>query len=415
MRAASNAAVGLLLVLAGCRAAAPLPPAGVWAAEPAEPYWEQDDAFLQARAVAAGGAPSATPALDALAALAAATTPELTLRGLLEPLARPTPPARLRPGDLLALDVYGRPELGGERRVGADGRISMFAAGPLEVGGLTEAEAARAVEEVLRGVARMPQVQVRVLEPAPAAVRVVGRVAGGGGSAPLPPERALDVLDLIALSGGLLDDAAADRLTLLREDDGRSRGFHFTYDELLAARPAGFTAPLRPDDVLVVPRLPEVHVFGQVGRQGAFPLRPAATIGSLLVQAGGLTPGASARDVRVLRGEAADAPAALDQALAAGDVVFVPQRRRVFLVGRGLNTSGPLDLPGTGLTVVQALAAAGWVTKRADLDGVEVLRYLRGQATRFAVPLREILDGDRRDADYPLQPGDVLHVPEGAW
>lgn len=414
MRVASNAALGLLLVLAGCRAAAPLPPAGAWAAEPADPYWEQDDAFLQARAVATGGAPSATPALDALAALAAVTTPELTLRDLLEPLARPTPPARLRPGDLLALEVYGRPELGGERRVGADGRISMFAADPLEVGGLTEAEAAGAVAAVLRGVARMPQVQVRVLEPASSAVRVVGRVADGGGSAPLPPERALDLLDLIARSGGLLDDADADRLTLLREDDGRSRGFHFTYDELLAARPAGFTAPLRPDDVLVVPRLPEVHLFGQVDRQGAFPLRPAATIGSLLVQAGGLAPGASARDVRVLRG-AADAPAALEQPLAAGDVVFVPQRRRVFLVGRGLNASGPLDLPGTGLTVVQALAAAGWVTKRADLDGVEVLRYHRGQATRFAVPLREILDGDRRDADYPLQPGDVLHVPEGAW
>lgn len=415
MRLARNAAVAAALLLVGCGAA----PARV-VAPPGTPvgldsYWEQDEAYLQARAVATRGAPSSTPELDAIAALASATTPELALGEVLEPADRPPTAAVLRPGDRVAIEVFGRDELGGERRIGPDGRVPMLVVGPLRLGGLTEAEAARVVAESMSALTRRPQVQVRLLEAAPVSVRVVGRVAGGSGGVPLPPERALDCLDLIAQRGGLADDADDGRLTLLRSEDGRTRGYHFSYAELLGARPAGLALPLRPDDVLVVPRLPEVYVFGQVARSGAFPLRPGATIASLLVQVGGLTQEASARDVQVLRGDRRLEVRGLERALEPGDVVFVPQRRRVYLVGEGLATSGPIDLPAAGLTVVQAIAAAGWLTKHADVDGVEVLRYRGGQGRRFPIPLREILAGEVRDADYPLQPGDVIHVPESVW
>lgn len=417
MRRARNVVASVVLLM-GCRGGpelvGPSTP-GPAATYGAEPYWEQDEAYLQARAVAAKGAPSSTPELDAIAAMASAATPELTLAGLLEPADRPPRPAVLRPGDRIVVDVYGRAELSGERRVGPDGRVPMFVVGPLALGGLTEAEATRTTADALRALARQPQVQVRLLEAAPVRVRVVGRVTSGGGSAVLPTERALDCVDLIAQSGGLADDAAEAQLTLLRNDGARTLGYHFSYAELLAARLGGFAAPLRPDDVLVVPRLPDVYAFGQVARPGAFPLRPGATIASLLVQAGGLNQAASARDVQVLRGERTLEVEGLEQALEPGDVVFVPQRRRVYLVGEGLASSGPIDLPATGLTVVQAIAAVGWLTKHADLDGVQVLRYRGGHGTRVPIPLREILDGKARDADYPLVPGDVIHVPETVW
>lgn len=410
MRVARNAAVIVTVLLAGCQASTePAPPPS--AQEPAaDPYWEQDDAYLLARGVAAAGAPSSTPELDAIAALAATTTPERTLRELLERVDRPIPPVRLRPGDRVVVDVFGRDELSGDRRVGPDGRIPLSLAGSLAVAGLTESDASAAVTSLVSQLAREPQVQVRLLEPAPSAVRVVGRAANAG-SFPLPTERALDCLDLIALAGGLLEDADVARLTLLRSDDGRTCGFHFSYDELLASRPAGWTSPLRPDDVLVVPRLPDVYAFGQVSRSGAFPLRGETTVASLILQAGGLTEGASVRDLQLLRGAGSLEVSGVDQPLRAGDVVFVPQRRRVYLVGEGVANAGPVDLPGTGLTVVQALAAVGWLTKHADLDGVEVMRYRRGEHTRFSIPLRQILSGELR-SDYPLQPGDVIHVPE---
>ncbi len=417
MRRATHVVLAALLagaaLAAGCRGlperAAPARPGPGPATD-----WQQDDAFLQARAVAAAGAPSPTPELDAIAALASSLTPELGLAALLVPADRPTPAARLRAGDLLALDVYGRPELSGERRVGPDGRLPLLQVGPLAVADLTEVEAAEAVAAALRALARRPQVQVRLLESSPATARVVGRVAEPG-LHPLPPERALDCLDLLALCGGLLDDADVARLALLRREGGRTRAYHFTHDELLAARPAGLAAPLRPDDVLVVPRLPAVYAFGQVGRTGAFPLRPGATVASLLLHAGGLTPAASAADLQLLRGGGEAAPAPLDRALAPGDVVFVPERRRVYLVGEGVGTSGPIDLPSAGLTVVQAIAAAGWLTRLADLDGVEVLRYRGGEGTRLAIPLRQILSGEAQASDYPLQPGDVVYVPETVW
>jgi polysaccharide export outer membrane protein len=416
MRLARNAAVAAsTLLLMGCQAS----PGRLAGPPPVAPaafdYWEQDEAYLQARAVAARGAPSSTPELDAIAALASATTPELTLHDVLEPADRPTPAAVLRPGDRVQIEVFGHDGLGGERCLGPDGRVPMLVLGPLRLGGLTEAEAARTVAEAMSALARRPQVQVRLLEAAPAHVRVVGRVASGSGSVQLPPERALDCLDLIAHRGGLADDAADGRLTLLRGEDGRTRGYHFSYADVLAARPAGLVLPLRPDDVLVVPRLPEVYVFGQVAQSGALPLRPGATIASLLVQAGGLTEEASARDVQVLRGEQRLEVQGLERALEPGDVVFVPQRRRVYLVGEGLASSGPIDLPATGLTVVQAIAAVGWLTKHADVDGVEVLRYRGGEGSRVPIPLREILAGEVRDADFPLLPGDVIHVPESVW
>lgn len=414
MRLARNAAASSVLLLVGC-GTAPVRVAPPGPAVALDPYWEQDEAYLQARAVATRGAPSSTPELDAIAGLASATTPELALADVLEAADRPPAAAVLRPGDLVQIDVFGRGELGGERRLGPDGQVPMLVVGPLRLGGLTEAEAARAVAEAMSTLARRPQVQVRLLEAAPVHVRVVGRVASGSGSVRLPTERALDCLDLLAHRGGLADDAADARLTLLRGKDGRTRGYHFSYAEVLAARPAGLVLALRPDDVLVVPRLPEVHVFGQVARSGAFPLRPGATIASLLVQAGGLTQEASARDVQVLRGEQRLEVQGLERALEPGDVVYVPQRRRVYLVGEGLASSGPIDLPATGLTVVQAIAAVGWLTKHADVDGVEVLRYRGGQGSRFPIPLREILAGGVRDADYPLQPGDVIHVPESVW
>lgn len=414
MWVARNVALAAAALLCACRGLPEQAPVPASPGPIAGASWDQDDGYLQARAVADKGAPSPYPELDAIAALASATTPDLTLAELLAPASRQAPAARLRPGDVVALDVYGRPELGGDRRVGPDGQIPMFVGGGLGVAGLTEGEASSAAAERLAELTRLPQVQVRLLHPAPAEVRVVGRVERPGAQ-PVPPERVLDLVDLVAQCGGLSPDADVEHLTLLRDDaEGRTRGFHFGYPELLATRSSGLSVALAPGDLVVVPRLPDVYVFGRVQRAGALPLRPGATVASLLIQAGGPTDGASVRDLQLLRAGQTRA-AALDRPLAAGDVVFVPERPRVYLVGAGVATSGPIDLPSSGLTVVQAIAAAGWLTKHADLDGVEVLRYRSGEGTRFQIPLRQLLSGALRASEYLLQPGDVVHVPETVW
>lgn len=394
----------------GCAATAP-PPPPVENLEAETAYWRQDEAFPQALAVARSGIPSPTPELDALAEIAAATTPELKLAAVLSPGGEAAPAVRIRPGDELGIEVYAHEEFSGERRVGTDGTIPLFKVGALKLEGLTEVQAGNLVAKALLSQIKQAQVQLWIKEPAGQQAHLIGRVRKPGAT-DLPLSRRLSLVTFLALGGGLEDDADGSRLTLIRRgEDGRQRCYHFTHDELVAAHLAGREVWVEPEDELVIPRLPDTFVYGAVETLGAHPLRPQTTVAALLLRAGGLKDSANAREIQVLEGEQIT-PAELSKPLSKGQVVFVPQRQRVYMVGRGLRENGPIDIPSTGLTVVQAVAEAGWFTKRADIGSVEILRYRGGRQQRFAVPFEQILAGEVDESDYVLQPGDLVRVSE---
>ncbi len=58
-------------------------------------------------------------------------------------------PYELGPGDEISLDFPGRPELGGKRIVGPDGRITLPLVGPIKVGDKTRSDAAKMVVDAL--------------------------------------------------------------------------------------------------------------------------------------------------------------------------------------------------------------------------------------------------------------------------
>ncbi|MBL4849075.1 MAG: SLBB domain-containing protein [Planctomycetes bacterium] len=405
--------IGLLgIALSGCKT--PSGPPATWdsAAEASETaYWRQDEAFPQAQAVARSGIPSPTPELDALAALSAATTPNLKLSAILTPGSTAAPPIRLRPGDELEVVVYDRPEFSGTRRVGPDGTVPLFLVGSLRLEGLTEGEAGRIVSKALLAHLKQAQVQIWIKDPAGQQAQVIGRVRKPG-AIDLPANRRLSVVGLLALSGGLDEDADGSQLTLVRRNSkGKQECYHFTHQELIAAHLAGREAWIEPEDELIVPRLSDVFVYGAVSKLGSHPLRPKTTVAALLLRAGGLDERANAREIQIMDGEKIT-PAELEKPLSPGQVVFVPKRQRVYMVGRGIRENGPIDIPSTGLTVVQAIAEAGWFTKRANLDSVEILRYRGRRQERIEVPFEEILDGEVSESDYVLQPGDLVRVSE---
>ena len=70
------------------------------------------------------------------------------LFGALEP--DPAAVYRLGPGDVLALEVWGYPNLSGKQVVGPDGRISVAGLGTLRVQGMTREEATTGIEDLLR-------------------------------------------------------------------------------------------------------------------------------------------------------------------------------------------------------------------------------------------------------------------------
>ena len=76
----------------------------------------------------------------------------------------------------------------------------------------------------------------------------------------------------------------------------------------------------------------------------------------------------------------------------------------------------PVSVPyRQGMTVLDAVLAAGGTNEFAAADRTELYRK-EGEATRaYAVRLDRILKNGELSTNYPVQPGDVITVPERAF
>jgi polysaccharide biosynthesis/export protein len=78
----------------------------------------------------------------------------------------------------------------------------------------------------------------------------------------------------------------------------------------------------------------------------------------------------------------------------------------------------PISIPyRQGMTVLDAVLAAGGTTEFAAPDRTELYRKpsANGQATSYAVHLEKILQEGDLANNYPVQPGDVITVPQRAF
>lgn len=409
----------------GCGGAEPLP-------DGAPPLAPRTDRRLeQARSVARSGVPSPTPQLDALVEALSRTTPDLGLEQLLS-----NHQDRLRPGDQIQVTCVSLAELSGPRVIGQDGRVE----GPVELieaSGKTTKELAELIQAQLTTTYTQKgthEVSVRLVQRAPRTVEVIGRVgahtaAAEAGNAPpmatvypLPTDRPLGVYELLSLAQGTAADADSDRLLLLRHrgkksgDDAASTPavYHFSLRELVDAHLAGREAWLEAGDQLVVARLPDIYVYGEVTAPGRYTWRPGLTVSAMLLVAGGPTLEADATQALLLSADA-EMSAGPHEPIEPGQVLFVPQVQRAYVVGPGVTNNGPLILPATGLTAVQAISEAGWFTQFADPDGVQILRTENGRRVAIDVPVDDILDGELDEREFLLRPGDTVVVPEGIW
>lgn len=160
-----------------------------------------------------------------------------------------------------------------------------------------------------------------------------------------------------------------------------------------------------------------VSVLGHVQRPGRFPIeKPGLRLSELLAQAGGVT--AIGADGLILLGTRRGVPfrqqvdlvsifeaedRQQDPILENGDVVFVDRAPMVYLYGE-VQRPGPVRLERQ-MTVLQALAASGGPTPRGTTRGLKVTRRASDGALQSWVP----------ELSAPLQPGDVLHIPESLF
>ena len=295
--------------------------------------------------------------------------------------------SRIGPDDLLTISIFEAPEMNCTVRVSASGEISFQLLGPVHAAGLTPRE----LESVLQGLLRRtyikdPHVGVFVQELQSHSVSVVGAVKMPG---VFQIRETKTVIEVLSMAQGLAEDAG-DTVLIVRgaapaesshadvpdpkpleitpvfpPGDGVAKYdspkppatgknaeiVEISLKKLLESADSALNVPVRPGDIVKVPRAGIVYVVGEVQRPGGFVLQNNENISVLqaLALAEGPTHTSSIKHARIIRtdpatGKRTEIPMNLgkifsgkapDAFLQPKDVVFVPNSAAKSVLYRG--------------------------------------------------------------------------------
>jgi polysaccharide export outer membrane protein len=154
-------------------------------------------------------------------------------------------------GDILEIFVWNEDELRREVVVRPDGFISLPLAGQIAAGGKTPDQLEAAVAEALgKYLKDVPHVTASVIQLAGYKIYVLGKVQRPG---EYPINRQTDVMQALALGGGLNQFAAENKIVVLRRDsNGVQRAIDFEYGEVKGGDELETNILLQSGDVVVV-------------------------------------------------------------------------------------------------------------------------------------------------------------------
>jgi polysaccharide export outer membrane protein len=189
-------------------------------------------------------------------------------------------PAPIAAGDFIDVSEVHTPEFHSAVRVSASGTVTLPMVHEVQIGGLDEQGAARAIEAALvaKGMLLHPLVSVLVTSYASQDVSVLGEVIHPG---VYPFAMHHRLLDLISAASGL-SPSAGRLVNIFHRDDAKTP--HPVVLDPSGTDTAGDHNPeLAPGDTVQVSRAGLVYVVGDVLRPGGFPVDPAQ--GLTVVQA----------------------------------------------------------------------------------------------------------------------------------
>ncbi len=193
------------------------------------------------------------------------------------------------PGDQIQIRLVQHDDFSVSTVVPPDGTVGFPMVGRVKVAGRAPSEIETDLVKALRGVEFAdPQVIVSVVKYAPRTIYILGEVESPGGY-PLRPGGAISVQMLLAMSGGLTEEAERGRLELVRRQKDKTVIYPFSLTQLDAAVKEGRDVLLLPGDVVIVKRRRKVYVMGCVRNPGGYVVEEGAALTRILAKAGGLT------------------------------------------------------------------------------------------------------------------------------
>lgn len=220
---------------------------------------------------------------------------------------------KIGPEDLLEISVFEDEKLNKTVRVSSQGNISLPLIGILRVKDLTANELEREIRDLLlEKYFQDPHVSVFIREYRSQRLSVMGAIEKPG---VYDVTGQKTVLDLLAMSGGLKEDAG-QLLFLIRpprvENEGTQekkgleektiQTFVIDLETLLVKGDLTLNLPLSHGDVLNIPLSGKIFVGGEVRKPGGFPLKgKRMTINQAIAMAEGLKPEADGDEAKIFR------------------------------------------------------------------------------------------------------------------
>jgi polysaccharide biosynthesis/export protein len=163
-----------------------------------------------------------------------------------------SPAYRINAGDILLVFVWNEKDLSQEVLVRPDGLVSLPLAGQIQAGGLTVDNVQKSITTALTKFMKdEPSVTVAVKETRGYNIFVLGKVNRPGQFLINQPT---DVMQALALAGGLNTFAAESSINVLRRDkDGIQKAIRFRYNDVKAGDNLQTNIPLQSGDIVVVP------------------------------------------------------------------------------------------------------------------------------------------------------------------
>jgi polysaccharide export outer membrane protein len=237
--------------------------------------------------------------------------------------------------DVLTIQVFDQPDLGGKYTVEADGTFSFPLIGRVKAGGMSLRSFENELKKKLAdGFFKNPQVTVAVENYRSQRVFVMGEVRAPG---PVPLTGGMTLIEALARAGSTLPSASGE-VAIVRAPGANGPvlpGGDATIEVVRASirdLEAGLlkqNVELRDGDTVFVPRAETIYIFGEVKNPSAYPIQKDTTVLQALSLAGGVTENGAMNRIeiqRVVNGEMKRTRVKLTDIVQPGDTIVVPQR-----------------------------------------------------------------------------------------